>query len=360
MNDKAKEILSWMSDDISRDIYTNRILFMDTFDYKYIQDTIDKYRPEFKREKWFELSNEFKARINKYDHVIVAGAGDRGKILTKALKDAGYTIMFIVDNRATGDFLDIPITKPHCISSDKLLNTGVIISLSDRSISEQIKNQLIELKYPKNQICLLSDYVAEAKELHQLQYFDDESIISYGDKETFVDCGVLDFETSSVFIDRCREHKVKSISVIAFEPDPQNYDVCKKEIKKDIYKDVNIDLFDMGVWSDVREIGFSFSGNGNAKVVENGTQKIKVVSLDSVIDVPVTFIKMDIEGAELEALKGAHDTIRKYRPKLAISIYHKREDVYDIPKYIKSIVPEYRLYLRHYSNNTGELVLFAI
>lgn len=82
--------------------------------------------------------------------------------------------------------------------------------------------------------------------------------------------------------------------------------------------------------------------------------------MDDVVDEKVTFIKMDIEGAEYEALLGAKETIQKNKPKLAISIYHKPEDIISIPKLIKSMVPNYRLYIRHYSNADNETVLYAI
>ena len=71
-------------------------------------------------------------------------------------------------------------------------------------------------------------------------------------------------------------------------------------------------------------------------------------------------IKMDIEGAELDALYGAKNTIRKYKPLLAICVYHKREDMLTIPQYIKSIVPEYRFFLRAYEKTATELVLYAV
>jgi len=69
---------------------------------------------------------------------------------------------------------------------------------------------------------------------------------------------------------------------------------------------------------------------------------------------------MDIEGAELQGLKGAKNIIVKNRPKLAICIYHKPEDILEIPLYLQSIVPDYKFYIRHYSNHDIETVLYAV
>lgn len=69
---------------------------------------------------------------------------------------------------------------------------------------------------------------------------------------------------------------------------------------------------------------------------------------------------MDIEGAELNALMGAESTIRTYKPILAICVYHKKEDLIDIPQFIMSIRADYKFYLRAYSRCTQELVLYAI
>lgn len=107
-------------------------------------------------------------------------------------------------------------------------------------------------------------------------------------------------------------------------------------------------------------MNFQTTGEGSAKVASEGNDRIEVVSLDSYIKEKVTFIKMDIEGAELEALKGCQNTIKKYRPKLAISVYHKKEDIIEIPGYIMSLVPDYHFYLRHYSSGFAETVLYAL
>lgn len=71
-------------------------------------------------------------------------------------------------------------------------------------------------------------------------------------------------------------------------------------------------------------------------------------------------LKMDIEGAELSALAGARESIRKWKPKLAICIYHKKEDLWEIAEYILGIEPEYRLYMRNYEDTATELVLYAV
>jgi FkbM family methyltransferase len=74
----------------------------------------------------------------------------------------------------------------------------------------------------------------------------------------------------------------------------------------------------------------------------------------------VDFIKMDIEGAEVPALKGAENTLRAFKPKLAISAYHKDDDFESIPKYLESLDLGYRYYLDHHTIHLYETVLYAV
>ncbi|HSR11233.1 MAG TPA: FkbM family methyltransferase, partial [Thermodesulfobacteriota bacterium] len=73
----------------------------------------------------------------------------------------------------------------------------------------------------------------------------------------------------------------------------------------------------------------------------------------------VTFIKMDVEGAEIEAIRGAENTMRLHGPKLAISAYHNTSDLYEIPLLLRRIRPEYEVYLRHFGNYFDDTVVLA-
>ena len=68
---------------------------------------------------------------------------------------------------------------------------------------------------------------------------------------------------------------------------------------------------------------------------------------------------MDIEGSELEALRGAREVIRRDKPRLGICVYHRPEDILEIPMFIKELVPEYKLYIRHHSPHLNETVVYA-
>ena len=104
----------------------------------------------------------------------------------------------------------------------------------------------------------------------------------------------------------------------------------------------------------------SIAESGSSRINEKGLEKIKTISIDEMLDGDkATYIKFDIEGAEMAALEGAKKTIQKHKPKLAISIYHKEDDLWKIPFYIKEKYPWYRLYMRHYTSVTTETVLYA-
>ncbi len=114
-----------------------------------------------------------------------------------------------------------------------------------------------------------------------------------------------------------------------------------------------------GLWSEYAEMSFKSNG-GSSSITEDGDVHIIADCIDRCIDAPVTFIKMDIEGAEYQAILGAKNIINKYKPKLAICVYHKPEDIWELPWLIHKINPEYKFYLRHYSFGDVETVLYAL
>ncbi len=100
---------------------------------------------------------------------------------------------------------------------------------------------------------------------------------------------------------------------------------------------------------------FAYSNNENKH-----TEKIETLKIDSAAsDIKVGLIKMDIEGAEMLALKGACKTIQRCKPLLAICVYHKSGDTLDSMEYLHEPVPEYRFWLRHYAEDASETVLYA-
>ena len=126
-------------------------------------------------------------------------------------------------------------------------------------------------------------------------------------------------------------------------------------------KGYTYDLYQYGVWSSSDILRFNARGDSASYIAENGQTEIPVKSLDDVIwkDSP-TFIKMDIEGAEIEALRGSRRIIEEFRPKLAICIYHRPEDLFEIPLLIRKMRKDYRLLVRQYSNSRFETVCYAI
>lgn len=185
------------------------------------------------------------------------------------------------------------------------------------------------------------------------QYFpDDLPVFSPCSDDIFIDGGAYDGDTLKSFlskVDNCQQY-------YAFEPDTSNYEKLAAFIQKNSLTFAK--AIQAGLWN--QDSALSFQGNdGTSSVIsETGHTQITVKAIDS-LGVPATFIKMDIEGAEFEALKGAEQTIRQYKPKLAISLYHHPEHLTQIPLFLKSLCPEYKFYLRIHSFYSRELVLYA-
>ena len=184
------------------------------------------------------------------------------------------------------------------------------------------------------------------------QYF--PSFLRLSDSEVFVDCGAFDGDTILEFD---KQTAGKYNQIYAFECDPVNIG----KLKNNVGKLNNVEIIQKGCFSRKGILSFSNRGSGISKIEENGNFQIEIDAIDNMIsNKEVSFIKMDIEGAELEALKGAKSVITKKCPQLAISVYHKPEDLITIPQYILLLNKNYKIYLRHYGYNSWETILYAI
>lgn len=181
-------------------------------------------------------------------------------------------------------------------------------------------------------------------------YFD--NFVKLTEAEVFVDCGAYNGDSIKAFLKKTISYK----KIIAFEPDDRNYNDLQKYCAEK--KSVEIYNCILGANEDIARIDGSSVG---CHAVHEGTGKQKrVVSLDDMIDDTITFIKLDVEGSELDTLLGAKNHIVADLPVLAVSLYHKLSDIYKIPSFIAELSSDYKFYLRHYGNTISELVLYAI
>jgi FkbM family methyltransferase len=180
------------------------------------------------------------------------------------------------------------------------------------------------------------------------QYF--EEFLSLRTKgEVFYDVGGFDGETSWCFAQKCPEYR----SIHIFEPEQQNLAACRLKLQS--LRDIHIHRHGL---SD-RKGSAAFRVDGSASgISSDGDIVIPLERLDDLgLDAP-TFIKMDIEGAELPALAGGRQTIVKHRPRLAIAAYHSASDLWRIPELILDMDARYKIHMRHYTESIYETVLF--
>lgn len=185
------------------------------------------------------------------------------------------------------------------------------------------------------------------------QYFDFPQY--YHGNGIFVDAGCFDCDTSIRFSMWSKGNYQK---ILALEPDDANLKRAQNNAL--LHQIKNIEFLQAGLWNQTQTGCFGALGNDSSRVIENGGERIQLVALDDiVIKDRISFLKMDIEGAELKALEGAAEVIRRDKPLCALSAYHKPGDQIALMKYLKDLVPEYSFALRHYSNLAIETVLYA-
>lgn len=171
-----------------------------------------------------------------------------------------------------------------------------------------------------------------------------EDILDASTVISYADLGAYNGDT----IRKLLPHAPFLSEILALEPDDRNFRKLW-EYGDSLDESVYLTALKLGAWSHEDELSFDASGNRNANLSSEGkkTKTVNVNSLDNLLNgKTIDFIKYDVEGAEKEAILGSTETIRKCSPKLLVSLYHRSEDIFTLPRMIHEISPSYRLYIR--------------
>ncbi len=345
--EQIRKIYNKLEDKASKDIFMKRLQYSLSGDSRYIQELV---HCEMERYGRTDIMVQMIDWIDKnYGSVVIFGAGCAGKQIASVLRFMNKKVICFLDNNRNlyGSKIEgLRICNPEILLYDK--ECGIVIATNDY-VSE-IEEQLIHMGIEQERIFLpTKSWWLGTEE----QYFD-RDIMKAHSHESFVDGGALDGGDSIKFIQWCNEDYD---AVYMFEPDKYNYQ--KLSTLKSI--DKRMKVYEEGLWNEIGEVSFLSGNKEKCFITESGDTTIRVTSIDDKLqEKPVSIIKMDIEGSEMKALEGAKNTIKKFKPRLAICVYHRPEDIVDIPLKVLELNPEYKIYMRHYSYIHTETVLYAI
>ncbi len=344
-----QKIYSRLQDDESKLIYVDRLNYSFTYDASFLRDMVDKTVREKAIWKGFLERLEGLAEDSE---LVIFGAGVWGNILYCETSGLIHWKCMVDSNPTDRKVEGMPFLAFAEFIKEYRDEYVVISSYKNyQDMARQLRSQGV----PKEKIINAGEIVYQLTE--KPIYFDLEELLPCREWEVFVDAGCFDGLTTRQFFEWCSG---KGYSY-CFEPDKKNI----AAIKQTMNGHKNFDIVERAVWSRTMSLAMNEKGNFATSVIESdirdGLQKIQAVAMDDILEgKEVTFIKMDIEGSEAEALRGAEKIIRDQKPRLAISIYHKSEDIWTIPQIILGYNPDYRLYLRHYSFSDYDTVLYAI
>ena len=332
--------------------------------------------------------------------LVFYGAGRLAKVFWDICVELKIPVTEIWDKNIQGIFepAGLPIIFPPSNISGKL--SDLVVLVCSHSFNMEICLELMKQGFSKEQIipCLCKNpYYGTSRELLEgyewaFYFFSDptsrqlvldkcalqildrelspntqadcyyEDCFTFGNDEVFIDGGAYIGDSAEQFSQHVNGNYKH---IYAFEPDKENFKKAEMQLKML----PNTTLISSGLWNKSGQMEFMHDPEllGSSLIyhaTEYTTSMVSVVALDELFadkqmkDWP-TFIKMDIEGAEKQALFGAKNIIRKKKPKLAICAYHKIEDIYELPQTILSIRPDYHMILRQYEFGRYETILYA-
>jgi len=309
-------------------------------------------------QKLFEIPIVSPENLIKYDYetnIIITPMKDCLKI-TYQLKNIGFNNLIFLDKDSGNAVSYALYQQSQCVSNRTKLEQ--IIAENEEKINSARKilsdKKSIDVFNAKIQSNFYGDHCKLEAMREPNQYYP-EDIISLKTNEVYIDCGVFDGNTIIDFVNRTGG---QYDFIIGFEPDEVMFQILKIQT----LNYARCTIYNLGLHQGENEFYFSSKNDGSSKIVPEQTMnKIKTVSLDECLfdKYHPSFIKMDIEGAEYSALMGMKKIITRDEPTLAVSVYHKNNDIFEIPLLIKKLNPKYKIYIRHHYI-ISETVCYAI
>ena len=323
---KAQKFLPYYQDELSREILSDRLTYFRTRDINIFMDRAEKTGMKF-HGMAYSIAEGCSGIVVVYDN-----NGSYFRYVKRLLSFSDWSGKFRL------------VTLKEFLDGAEISSSELVVPVLTKKGSKDFQRAL-----SGRSVNVYSDLLYAIRE--DLQYFD---VFSPVDDEVVIDAGAYDGTTAVQFLE-WGKGKVKK--VYSFEFDPVNAAKCEENLKP--YAD-KVTLVKKGTWDKDEMTYTNAEGGADSRVGLTGSTAVYLTSIDNVVkDERVTFIKMDVEGAELKSLEGARNTIIKHHPRLAICVYHKASDLYELPGYILSLVPEYKFLLRHYCSCDFETVLYA-
>lgn len=188
----------------------------------------------------------------------------------------------------------------------------------------------------------------------ETELYGSDCIQPFAEDEVYIDGGAFDGDSIEIFT---REVEGKFDRILAFEPDPETFE----RLSNRFAQDQRITAIAKGLSSKPAVLRFQNDGSRGSLFSDAGSLAIEVTGIDHELSGKrASYIKMNIEGAELDALDGASETIRRYAPKLAISAYHHPSHLWQVPAKALELRDDYQLYFRQHDGGIIETVLYAV
>jgi|TARA_X000000950_G_scaffold266771_2_gene342608 FkbM family methyltransferase len=261
------------------------------------------------------------------------------------------------------DFLDGLDTRfddwrPTIIREEKKL-TDIGLAFSDE-YSRSVLKSVLEFRLSGD-----LHHIRKIWRPYEALYFDDNFKITFGPEKTFVDCGASIGESLWGFMD-ASDGKFRGY--IGIDPDKHNKNVLMHQFQ--ILESLGIPqsklrYINAATGSKNGYVNFNHTGHHGGQIYEKSDHKtfdidsIESITIDSLELDGVCIFKLDVEGAELASLKGATETIKRLKPTIIVSVYHKPIDLIEIYEFLNSVQPDYKFGLRHNTHIRWDTCLYA-